>query len=32
MDKQIEVPYYVLMAFPVNYRMEIMAMMFIHEE
>jgi len=23
MDKQIKVPYYVLMAFPVNYRMEI---------
>jgi len=23
MDKQIRVPYYVLMAFPVNYRMEV---------
>jgi len=23
MDKQIKVPYYVLMAFPVNYKMEI---------
>jgi len=32
MDKQIEVPYYILMALPVNYRMEITAMMIIHEE
>jgi len=23
MDKQIEVPYYIMMTFPVNYRMEI---------